>query len=364
MTEHEPGRTPRTVDAEAPDLELRPRFDYLNSSVPAQHLDAGRFVPARDFAAVPNLPNWKDINPRFSAAYDLFGKGTTAVKFSAGRYVLGEFVGTARNNNPVQTSVNSATRTWTDNGDFIRIVTSRTCRLITSAVHSNVTSAPNITTTRAGCSTGGASGVSVQTSLTAEHQLSSQIALNGGYFRPVWQLHSHAQPRRHFRQLRSTASPRRSTRLPGGGGNQVRSVRRQPLEVRTGAQPDRLREQAWPHVPGLQRLRLCLLIKLLQGAFVQIGATPVGPGWPTPTRRLAVSTVSSSIRRRKNSIEVNQAFQTQVKIVHLAGIGPDQRIWQNLPVFHCGRLHGVQCHCGARSTVTPQQAQARTCRFS
>jgi hypothetical protein len=33
-------------------------------------------------------------------------------------------------------------------------------------------------------------------------------------------------------------------------------------------------------------------------------------------------------------------------------------------VFHCGRLHGVQCHCGARSTVTPQQAQARTCRFS
>jgi hypothetical protein len=93
------------------------RFDYLNAAVPEQHLPAGRFVPERNFAAVKNVPNWKDINSRLGVSYDLFGNGRTAIKATVGRYISGGSL--ASNVNPVNTSVNSATRSWTDsNGNF------------------------------------------------------------------------------------------------------------------------------------------------------------------------------------------------------------------------------------------------------
>jgi Carboxypeptidase regulatory-like domain len=94
------------------------RLDYLNAAVPEQHLAAGRFVPERNFAAVKNVPNWKDINPRVGLSYDLFGTGRTAIKATVGRYISGGSL--ASNVNPVNTSVNSATRTWTDlNTNFV-----------------------------------------------------------------------------------------------------------------------------------------------------------------------------------------------------------------------------------------------------
>ena len=93
------------------------RFDYLNAAVPAQHLAAGRFVPERNFAPVKNVPNWKDVNPRLGVSYDLFGDGKTALKATVGRYISGGTLASAVN--PVNTSVNSATRTWSDlNGDY------------------------------------------------------------------------------------------------------------------------------------------------------------------------------------------------------------------------------------------------------
>ena len=92
------------------------RYDYLHAAVPAQHLNAGQFVPERNFAAVKNAPNWKDINPRVGVSYDLFGTGRTVAKFTIGRYISGGSLAT--NVNPVNTSVNNATRTWTDNGNY------------------------------------------------------------------------------------------------------------------------------------------------------------------------------------------------------------------------------------------------------
>ena len=93
------------------------RFDYLNAAVPEQRLAAGPFVPERHFAAVKNVPNWKDVSPRIGLSYDLFGNGRTAVKATVGRYISGGSL--ASNVNPVNTSVNSATRTWTEtNGNF------------------------------------------------------------------------------------------------------------------------------------------------------------------------------------------------------------------------------------------------------
>lgn len=100
-------------------LNLGVRFDYLNAYVPAQSAPAGRFVPERHFAAVENIPNWRDISPRVGLSYDLFGDAKTALKFNLGRFVLGYGANLAIPANPVYAAVSSATRAWNDiNGDF------------------------------------------------------------------------------------------------------------------------------------------------------------------------------------------------------------------------------------------------------
>jgi hypothetical protein len=90
------------------------RFDYENAYVPAQHLDAGPFIPARDYDKVSCVPCWTDSSPRMSAAYDLFGTAKTAVKVSVGRYVAEEMLNTAHENNPLLLSNPSTTRSWND----------------------------------------------------------------------------------------------------------------------------------------------------------------------------------------------------------------------------------------------------------
>jgi hypothetical protein len=95
------------------------RFDYFSGFVPAQDTAATRFIPARHFDQVNDIPNLKDISPRVGLAYDLFGNGRTAIKASIGRYVSKEGTGLADALNPINTSVNSVTRTWGDaNGNF------------------------------------------------------------------------------------------------------------------------------------------------------------------------------------------------------------------------------------------------------
>ena len=117
------------MDHQALTLNFGLRYDYFNGSVPAQDeaellarfgLYDPTFVPVRSYPEVKDVPNWKDVNPRMAGVYDLFGNGRTAVKASLGRYVAGQTATTATNLNPINTSVNSATRTWNDcNRDFV-----------------------------------------------------------------------------------------------------------------------------------------------------------------------------------------------------------------------------------------------------
>ena len=88
------------------------RWETMNSKVLAGNSPAGRFVPAREFDEIRDVPNWNDIAPRMALVYDVFGHGRTAVKYSLNRYNLSRTTGIAANYNPL-VSV-TATLPWQD----------------------------------------------------------------------------------------------------------------------------------------------------------------------------------------------------------------------------------------------------------
>jgi hypothetical protein len=219
-------------------LNLGLRYDYFNAYVPEQHLNAGPFVPQRDYNKVECVPCWKDISPRMAAAYDVFGNGKTAVKANLGRFVAADIYTWARANNPVTRAVLNAARNWTDsNGNF-----TPDCNLTNpgaqdlSASGGDICGAlnnvnfgknnPNATTYNPDVLTGyGARSNNWQTSITVDQQLRHNISLGVGYFRTVWggfsatQNTSVASGTSDFSTFCVTAPS--DSRLPGGGGNQI-----------------------------------------------------------------------------------------------------------------------------------------------
>lgn len=100
-------------------LNLGLRYDHINMYIPAQHLEAVKFVGARDFAEVRDIPAWNDMSPRIGLAYDVFGTGRTAIKGSWSRYIEGVAGGFPEAVNPITQNA-QAQRTWTDlNGNFL-----------------------------------------------------------------------------------------------------------------------------------------------------------------------------------------------------------------------------------------------------
>jgi len=100
------------------------RFDYLNAQTAHETAPAGRFVPAREAAAIPCLPCWKDWSVRAGGVYDLFGTGKTALKASVGKYLSSQLLAIAEGSNPIRSA--SETRTWTDldgNGTALDLTT-------------------------------------------------------------------------------------------------------------------------------------------------------------------------------------------------------------------------------------------------
>ena len=93
------------------------RFDYFGTTFPKAHLGPAPLVPARDIAFPATA--WyrlKDLSPRLGAAYDLSGDGKTAIRASAGRYVVSL---TGARGHPVTNLPLSVTRSWKDtNGNF------------------------------------------------------------------------------------------------------------------------------------------------------------------------------------------------------------------------------------------------------
>jgi hypothetical protein len=94
------------------------RMDHMKAQVLASTSPAGRWVPARSFDAIENLPLWTNWAPRLSVVYDLFGNSKTALKYSVNRYNRPYTTGIAEGYNPL--AAQSATLQWRDvNGDDI-----------------------------------------------------------------------------------------------------------------------------------------------------------------------------------------------------------------------------------------------------
>jgi hypothetical protein len=211
-------------------LTLNPglRFNYFNSYVPAQSLPAGPWVPARSYPRVDAVPLWKDLNPRLGASFDVFGNGRTAIKASLGSYNESTGTNIAQANNPVVTSVNSVTRTWTDaDGDFVP-----DCDLASGATNGECGPYSNqnfgktaITTRYADDALRGFNhrGYTWEVSTEVQHQIGPQVSVTGGYYRN-WAGNflvsdNVATTPADYTPFCITAPV--DGRLPGGGGYQV-----------------------------------------------------------------------------------------------------------------------------------------------
>jgi hypothetical protein len=83
-------------------MNLALRLDVQKESYSPYTVYPTKYTPTRAVSTTPgaDVVDWKDVNPRVGAAYDLFGNGKTALKLSAARGVAGETIATADAVNP------------------------------------------------------------------------------------------------------------------------------------------------------------------------------------------------------------------------------------------------------------------------
>jgi hypothetical protein len=161
------------------------RYDGFNGNVPDVALPAGLWVPERRFAAVNDAPNYKNINPRTSVVYDLFGDGKTAIKGSLGRYTPLAFTAL---NNPASNASGNTTRTWTDtNRNYVPDCDLRNpqvngeCGIWNDLSFGGVR--PGTSWTDDAIKGFNTQQYNWQGSVSMQHELRPGVALNVGYFR-------------------------------------------------------------------------------------------------------------------------------------------------------------------------------------
>jgi len=204
------------------------RYDELNNQTDAVDIPAGRFVPARSFPAVKNIPNWQDLNPRFGISYDLSGNGNTAVKFGINRFVAGVGgAGITQDNHPVSTSVQTVTRNWTDSNlnfvpdcDLANPLLNGECAQVSNLNFGK--NNPNATRYDQGVLQGwGKRNYNWEVSAAIQRALSSRISTTAGYYR---RWYGNVTATDNLDVTPSDYDPFCITvpvdpRLPGGGGN-------------------------------------------------------------------------------------------------------------------------------------------------
>jgi len=166
-------------------LNLGVRYNDARASTPEQVLGTGFFVPERRFAAVDDVPHYRNLSPRLGVAWDLFGSGRTAVKASFGHYPDRVIQASA---NPAVNLTRSTNRNWTDtNRNF-----QPDCDLLNPAANRECGAWSNLNFGKANVETRYASDAqrgfneqlhNWQGSVSVQHELGPGIGLNVGYFR-------------------------------------------------------------------------------------------------------------------------------------------------------------------------------------
>jgi Carboxypeptidase regulatory-like domain len=196
------------------------RFDYLNNRVEAQSAPGGTWIGPRQYAPLNDVPDFKDLSPRLGFAYDVFGDGKTALKATLSRYVVTSTVGTARLLNPINTSVNTATRSWTDtNHDNIPQLSE--LGPLSNSAFGQVNAATQYDPATI-------NGFDVrpnnwEVSTTLSHEIMPRVSAEVSYFRRAY---GHFTTTDNLDVTPTDFTPYCVTaptdpRLPGGGGNQI-----------------------------------------------------------------------------------------------------------------------------------------------
>ncbi len=180
-------------------MNLGVRYDHLETTYPESTLGPTRFAPDRNiFLAEQKQLGWNDIVPRLGAAYDVFGDGRTAIKASLNKYVLAVglqgFFGDG--SNPVNLYGNTTTRAWNDNfypaGDPRRGNFVPDCDLLSPLGNTECGPMANqnfgkplktAAVDPAILKGWGSRPYNWETGVSVQHQVTSQVSMNVGYFR-------------------------------------------------------------------------------------------------------------------------------------------------------------------------------------
>jgi hypothetical protein len=158
-------------------LNLGGRYDAFRAIVPAQSAAAGPWIQARNFAEIPDVPNWRDWAVRLAGAYDLFGNGKTAIKANASKYIASAAAGYAQNFNGMTYS--TQTRAWVDfdgNKSILDSAGNITFNEVIGGTSNfgQITSRPDPELQR---------GYNWEYSTSVQHQLMERVSVTAGYYR-------------------------------------------------------------------------------------------------------------------------------------------------------------------------------------
>ena len=210
------------------------RFDHNKIGIPEQNFGPGRFVGPRNFAAIPNVTNWKDISPRLGVSYDLFGDGRTAIKWNLGRFIEARGVSFSNPVNPMKApEVTTTGRAWNDSvgpgaGNFIpdcdltNFEANGECGEITNKNFANV-GTPAVRFDPGAVRGWGTRGYNWETMAGIQHQLGEGVSVEVSYHRRWFgnfrvNVNEAVTPADFDPYCVTTPV---DSRLPGGGGQEL-----------------------------------------------------------------------------------------------------------------------------------------------